>query len=388
MVQIKRRFHPVGQGAFYSETFCCEGRVEFCVVYDCGVLRGRKNHEHGAAVVRKWVAGIPGIDYLFISHFDYDHVSLLTVLRDAKIPIKKVIMPLLTDEDRAFMVKLYGEMYRDEDLSVCRQLLESPNEFFPASRIVRVRCDDRGVDGGLREEIHTVDSEETEAPSGTQFSVAQGIAERYEVNWGYCPWNVHREENRDEFLRLFAKEFGGVQFEDLSNQFPALMSLADEDGGFRRIKFLYSKLKGGINANSLIVYSGPLMPHTCGVIEVKLSQPKFPNSDITSKGSACVYTGDSDLKIADIKDYYRTLWSNVGTIQIPHHGSQYSFCEKPFRDGGYLCVMSCSNKHYFGHPHAHVVNKLIMTQNTPLCVTETCPVSEDILVHTGNCICS
>ena len=41
-VTMTRTFHPVGQGAFYSEVFSLEGGEEFTVVYDCGTESDKK----------------------------------------------------------------------------------------------------------------------------------------------------------------------------------------------------------------------------------------------------------------------------------------------------------------------------------------------------------
>lgn len=73
-----RTFHPVGQGAFYSEEH--EG---FTIVYDCG------SHPLSNKT-KKLVKRAFGqdskektIDILFISHFDYDHVSAISTLKSS-----------------------------------------------------------------------------------------------------------------------------------------------------------------------------------------------------------------------------------------------------------------------------------------------------------------
>lgn len=72
-MKVIRTFHPVGQGAFYSERFYEDGRSEaiYKIVYDCGtswgsVMKAKK-------VVAKAFDKKDVIDYLFISHLDYDH---------------------------------------------------------------------------------------------------------------------------------------------------------------------------------------------------------------------------------------------------------------------------------------------------------------------------
>ena len=110
-IEMIRTFHPVGQGAFYSEEFSHDGKVVFRVVYDCGCINRKEAMARGQAVVeeciRNWKEHCQ-IDYLFISHFDYDHVSLLHVFKNANIPVNRVVLPLLYPEDAKFRVQIFG----------------------------------------------------------------------------------------------------------------------------------------------------------------------------------------------------------------------------------------------------------------------------------------
>ena len=73
---IQRIFHPVGQGAFYSER-----HENHNIVYDCGTdyfNRGKKGIKN---TISQSFSKDEIIDILFISHFDYDHVSLIEHLK-------------------------------------------------------------------------------------------------------------------------------------------------------------------------------------------------------------------------------------------------------------------------------------------------------------------
>ena len=82
---VKRVFHPVGQGAFYSEH-----HDNFTVVYDCGAT----SKKLASKVVAQSFKQNDVIDILFISHFDYDHVSNISQLIKLT-KIKTVVLPLL-----------------------------------------------------------------------------------------------------------------------------------------------------------------------------------------------------------------------------------------------------------------------------------------------------
>lgn len=71
---MQRIIHPIGQGAFYSERF-----GNFNIVYDCGEW---KKTRKACKLVEKSFDSDKEIDVLFISHFDYDHVSLIPTLKE------------------------------------------------------------------------------------------------------------------------------------------------------------------------------------------------------------------------------------------------------------------------------------------------------------------
>jgi hypothetical protein len=58
---IVRTFHPIGQGAFYSER-----NEKFNMVYDCGEW---KDSNYANKVVKQSFGTTDTIDLLFISHF-------------------------------------------------------------------------------------------------------------------------------------------------------------------------------------------------------------------------------------------------------------------------------------------------------------------------------
>lgn len=96
-MEIRRIFHPVGQGAFYSEVFFDQkgGQV---VVYDCGTETGinamqipldKQIDLFKSSFVRN-----QQIDILFISHFHADHISGIDRLL-ANVKVKATIIPML-----------------------------------------------------------------------------------------------------------------------------------------------------------------------------------------------------------------------------------------------------------------------------------------------------
>lgn len=79
-LQVIRNIHPVGQGAFYSETLHRHGlNDDKYVVYDCGVLPMSSRLEEE---IKNFLPKGSVIDVLFISHFHADHVNGLKLLAE------------------------------------------------------------------------------------------------------------------------------------------------------------------------------------------------------------------------------------------------------------------------------------------------------------------
>lgn len=103
-MKIVRTFHPVGQGAFYSERFqLWKPKIEtHNIVYDCGVCY--KKEKQAVHVVNQAFAGKDEIDYLFISHLDYDHVSLAYAILPR---VKNIVLPLVSKEELIIAMMFY-----------------------------------------------------------------------------------------------------------------------------------------------------------------------------------------------------------------------------------------------------------------------------------------
>ena len=101
---IVRTFHPIGQGAFYSERFYDDSGDVTNVVFDCGVEDVEERHKK---VVRGIFSGNEAIKFLFISHLDNDHISLVKTLKEAvKGRIWNVVLPYIDRESVALQYSL------------------------------------------------------------------------------------------------------------------------------------------------------------------------------------------------------------------------------------------------------------------------------------------
>ncbi len=101
MVFVKRSFHPVGQGAFFTEQFLDDslGTVLYNVVYDCGSrsigIKAQMEPE-----IRNCFHDKKGVDVLFLSHFDDDHINYVKFLKDEGfLQGTRVFIPMLAEEE-------------------------------------------------------------------------------------------------------------------------------------------------------------------------------------------------------------------------------------------------------------------------------------------------
>lgn len=97
---VTMKQHPVGHGGFHSGLVLSTSSVPFSWVFDCGSRSGVVLKRELAA----WEATTPRrLDWLFISHFDYDHVSGLEALFKRR-RVRSVMLPYLNEEATAWML--------------------------------------------------------------------------------------------------------------------------------------------------------------------------------------------------------------------------------------------------------------------------------------------
>ena len=88
---------------------------------------------------------------------------------------------------------------------------------------------------------------------------------------------------------------------------------------------------------------------------------------------ACLYTGDCQCNIDDWRTKsYTKVWNNVGTIQLPNHGSIESFdFSKNQIDRRYRFVVSCGDNNTYGHPSGIVLEYLTLNDSCYRIVSES-----------------
>ena len=384
IIDMIRTFHPVGQGAFYSERFHGKDEgVDFCIVYDCGT-KTSKEKVNPATVIQDAFEDSTPIDILFISHFDEDHVSMIEKLANRR-RIKRVVLPLLPVEETVVLQAYYHQTGN----SIGERLLTDPIGFFeketavlyvdqagnesvePLNSSVEV---DRAFSTDTDVVVLTPNGDQLDAeprgcikiPSGTMIFVPCHT-------WCYIPHNYKYSERHDALMNELSKrtDIDLTRLGEASYLVSKRIELNEVYKSLQTIKC------GNINENSMLVYSGP---------------PQYRSAKLHAWGgcwsycgffwwhedrSACIYSGDSDFNKVRIHRVYGSHWKNVGTVQIPHHGSAGSFSAGFLGNGTscYLCPISAGQQNQHGHPAPTVLKNIQIRHSLPLIVDE-CPCSK------------
>ena len=369
---IERIFHPIGQGAFYSER-----HDNFNIVYDCGNWRNTKLADK---VVKQAFLKDEVIDILFISHFDYDHVNKIKTLKE-HTKIKKVVMPLLHDNEKHLLLNFYRVLGFN-----ILTLISNPQEFFGKdTQIISVNPTENN-ETPLNDDI---DPQNIDTLTTTSIQSGSILSKNFNsYDWIFIPFNYEYKLRNNKLEKLLKIE--GFDVDKLKTDTNYTLDEIINDVGISKVKGgkifrkIYDMMDGGINQNSMLLYSGL----NCVRKDCAKSIFSFDYSGRYFKclenfhhirwhrmareeyRVSCIYTGDTDLNIVKIKSIFRNFWKSVGTIQIPHHGDIKSFDKSVLDDKYYWCPISVGKTNTYGHPSCTLVSKILNQESCPILVTE------------------
>lgn len=401
-MNMTRTFHPIGQGAFYSEEFYnSEKGCIFRAVYDCGSLKycGLQRNSDGTPLKRKdieerVVQAFPdghGVDILFVSHLDDDHVNLIPCLKPFKDrQIRRVILPLLSAEERYMLTGYHLSRSRWGKISdALNSIINNPEDYFGNDTkvtFVRPADEERSLMGSeVDDEGVGVDDLQREVPSLTKISIGNNLPDSGRMlRWLLIPYN-HKPERYSDLKNKLENAFGaGFQIANLKDPDFVIKNLKD-------LRRCYKALSDGINRNSMALYSGPL-DDTClssiGEVvgcdiwgrycpcdqfaEYWLDRVlRHEQSSVFHGSPGCLYTGDVSLDDADLTRVFGRYVKNIGMVQLPHHGSLSSFGAGDLPIDGRVCVVSYGEKNQFGHPAFAVKRAVALKGGLWVDVTET-----------------
>lgn len=376
MFMMTRTFHPVGQGAFYTEKFDFGPGRKLNIVYDCGTLNqcGFKDMQR---VVNAAFAQAERIDAVFISHFDSDHVNGFPMLfKRVGQKVGHVFLPHLTDRDilaglvergcdanELEYAKAYWQFRSMGNAASMLKLLGVDEDCKNRPRIYLVGGEE-GRDEANRRELgyDKVKSGEDVASRFWGSASSSGNATPF---WQYIPFNFDTRNGakRNAFEKSLDDYLADKAIKAIFNRADVLEDL----------KRRYDKdVPGDINGNSMTLLSCARMPWldvfpACCHYESTLGQGRR----IIRNG--CLYTGDYNAKG---KRRWDALWrcyaphmGRVGCVQLPHHGADGNYNDL-LGELDAVFVACYGKRNTFQHPGPRTMYRLGVKRRTTILVTE------------------
>lgn len=358
-MQMIRRFHSVGQGAFYTECF----ENGFNVVYDCGTS-SRKDYlirEINDAFKKDSI-----INALFLSHLHSDHINGLEYLLD-NFRVEKIFIPLLTEENKILML--------------LKNLLDNNINEFIIDLIMRpqeaINDKNRQNDNNTRviyiNEYDSNDNEQEDSyyyPDDNRNVLKSGEkVVAIKNKWIYVPFNF-RHKSRIEQLKK-ALVCSGIDIP--SNDEEAIDLIKDPKKRDLLIDIFRNKVLGDLNTNSMTLYSGLHNEHHGFAYHLNLIHTRNMCCRCCIE-PGCLYLGDYNLsgtmKWKDFINNYNRYINSVGIIQIPHHGSKYNYNTQISKLGFKDYIISAGIGNMYNHPHASVIKDILFSGNNLRVVSE------------------
>lgn len=315
-LQVVRVIHPVGQGAFYSETLHRPGiNDDKHIVYDCGVMPYSARLEEE---IKNFLPNGSAIDVMFISHFHADHVNGLKLLAKS-YKIRNLVLPQIDNYEWFYFVENYLTM-GDTNINLISDVLASVGD----AKIIQVAPRDENDIAGVSDESASIE--------GLGGNIVNGLSPLVIDKQDFALWHyivVNPLIKADlEALRSAIEDidYNGrkVSIDDLHN--PGVLDDIRAD-----LQAVYSKVFKGGNEYSM-----------CMLSELANRKEYKSYSRFNMRNRVCMecyrsgrdcdgglYCGDADFLHCDtlecLKRRLRGREENVGLLQIPHHGSKKNF---------------------------------------------------------------
>ncbi len=346
-MELKRTFHPIGQGAFYTEVFHVEEKNSpFVFVYDCGTETGDESQQKPLSQqIDEWLQtnNIRQISLLCISHFHKDHINGLDHLL-RQVRVTKTLIPMLPEEV-VTLTRIHNFTTPGDFDPVLDKFIEdlyygNNDKESRFGTVIAVRPDDgdlkdQNKDGGKL------------LPQGK--GVANGAEQRFLKDiWIYKPFNsilpsspiaIKVMTNIKSRLPQVVKNDGSLNVRMIMNDSFFRLELMKE---YRK------EFKGrGDNLYTLVVESKP-----ADGVNV---QP----CDICAR---CLYFGDFDTsgdktRLGRLFNTYRD-YNDIGVVQIPHHGAKGNWKKDMLLGCPRLYVASAGTNNSYHHPSYWVMNEI------------------------------
>ncbi|WP_297242811.1 MBL fold metallo-hydrolase [uncultured Flavonifractor sp.] len=365
-----RSFLPVGQGAFYLESFKVFKEQPINIVYDCGSL---SKEQILKAEIHNTFQKKENINAVFISHLHRDHINGLPYLLQY-CNVKNIFLPLITEENRKWL--LLKDLVESSSLSpvdtdFVRKFLQDPylaiseiTQTPPVIHYIYHPSQTQIDDSSFNNNIRYLRSSENVADYifSSEYCDIKGVQK-----WEYIPYNFNNEENLKHLIDALNAQLGKTySCGELSDMIKRDKTICT------RVKEAYKKVPGEFNTNSMTLLS---MTKDKRIRQYPFWRYHCPFCNCYTVPNGCIYTGDYNAKHTSsweqFMDAYKEYKEYIGCIQVPHHGSCYSYNHDLSElDQRLYYVISAGKENQSRHPHGVVVKDILMAHKYPIIVTE------------------
>lgn len=404
-----RKFHPVGQGALFSETFNyidSNGvKEKTTIVYDCGAgnyscCSTRKEKIPIEKQIEESFESNEKIKAVFISHLDCDHCNGLPFLLK-HCCVEHLFLPLMTDNEKLYY--LLKQKRKFHNLKAKNAII---GLIIDTEETVKRICSDNNKD--IIPKLHWVlpIPNESLSENETRFDnfenlVLDDLSDDKKINirsglslktsktsifndWVYIPYNFKFNERHQIIIRRlssnqkfnkYLKKDGNVDLETLKKDISLDGKLLKDLSGLYKKD---SKIFGNINENSMALFSGitkntSLRAKISGYENCKFDASCRKKCYLISKCTykislkdkiidkvGALYLGDFNAKKV-INTNNNRFWKShffsylkqyIGIFQQPHHGAETCFTHSLVDvDSPNFTFFNYGNNNKYSHPN-------------------------------------
>lgn len=352
-LRMERTFHPIGQGAFYTEVFTDDYETKFVMVYDCGTESSNDDMEipfdEQIDSFKKSLGPRKHIDLLFISHFHKDHINGLDKLL-TDVSVGKTIIPMLPQSIITLTRVHNFLMYKNDAYALDRVIMELYNGInderdgrFGEVQVVMPDNPDERLEGDNNRWV------------GNGKRIKKGELIPFKNHWIYEPFNSI--EANDPRAIAFMKELVLIKGAMRNNELDVNHLIR---GCRKEVMTLYKKVMKKQNDNLYTL-----------VVESRPAKDVAPLPGIY--WSRCLYMGDLDSKNNDDlwNRLYKTFdYNNIGCIQVPHHGARDNWRDEMMKVKTTDYIISAGRKNTYHHPDYWLVENLKESNHCVFVISE------------------
>ena len=392
ILSVQRCFHPVGQGAFYSERFTV-GKKSWYVVYDCGTSQKNVNIKK---VIQEYFSKNAKIPFLFISHFDNDHISgVQHILKYYDVDF--LFLPLISDAEKLILIAdaTPKNIFYIGLICNTEETVKNYSRQGSGTRVIYV--EPRGTENNISsEDLPRLTNlphkgEKNSIVSGTVFTFSpNGIPKVGGFVWCFSPFNyesIERSKTIEEYIKKelhirenFHDAVKGIWTECESktiNEINNVKAIKTLKNGLNRIDRMWTNAK---HVNNMSLYSGPHKKTNDSMLAIRFFMLGEKNSGCccekpsrccnlrycekgrSTSASGAIYTGDyaanSSSNIQQFDRHFLHWKCNIGVLQLPHHGSQVDFNDQLINYSD-IFVASFGLSNGYHHPSPTVIDTLL-----------------------------